>query len=148
VFTSLAEEANLGYVGPAGYRLLAAACLALWAGWLRRRLRRCLLPLCPGCGCPSTARAMVAPCGGPAHPPLLLPVCHTRGSYKTSYATAVAAAFLDGLVLTLVGQTGARTPSCVLRQPPPTSIEVVTVVGAEVVAAAGEATRCRGGCLR
>jgi hypothetical protein len=37
-------------------------------------------------------------------------------------------------------ETGAGTPSCVLRQPPPT--------GAEVVAVAGEATSCRGGCLR
>jgi hypothetical protein len=36
----------------------------------------------------------------------------------------------------------------VLRQPPPTGAEVATVVGAEVVAAAGEAARCRGGCLR
>jgi hypothetical protein len=45
-------------------------------------------------------------------------------------------------------RTGARTPSCVLRQPPPTSAEVVAAVGAEVVATAGEATRCRGGCLR
>jgi hypothetical protein len=40
----------------------------------------------------------------------------------------------------LLVETGARTPSCMLRQPPPT--------GAEVVAAAGEATSCRGGCLR
>jgi hypothetical protein len=39
----------------------------------------------------------------------------------------------------LLVETGARTPSCVLRQPLPT--------GAEVVAAAGEATSCRGGCL-
>jgi hypothetical protein len=70
----------------------------------------------------------------PAHWP------HWGGSYKTSYAVVVAAAFLDGLVLTPVGQTGARTPSCVLRQPPPT--------GTEVAAAAGEATPCRGGCLR
>jgi hypothetical protein len=40
----------------------------------------------------------------------------------------------------LLVETGARTPSCVLRQPPPT--------GAELVAAASEATSCRGGCLR
>ena len=102
MFTSLAKEANLGYTGPAGYRPSAAACLALWAGWLRRRLRRCLLPLWPGHGCPSTARATVVPCVGPPHPRLLLPAGRTRGSYKTSYATGVAAAFLDGLVLTPV----------------------------------------------
>jgi hypothetical protein len=78
VFTSLAEEANLGYVGSACYRLSAVACPTLWAGWLRRCLRRCLLPLWSGRGCSSTARAMVAPCAGPAHPPLLLPAGRTR----------------------------------------------------------------------
>jgi hypothetical protein len=46
------------------------------------------------------------------------------------------------------GRTGARTPSCVLRQPPPTGAEVGAVVGAEVVVAVGEATHCKGGCLR
>jgi hypothetical protein len=40
----------------------------------------------------------------------------------------------------LLVETGARTPSCVLRQPPPTGVEVVT--------ATGEATSCRGGYLR
>jgi hypothetical protein len=40
----------------------------------------------------------------------------------------------------LLVETGARTPSCMLRQPPPTD--------AEVVAVASEATSCRGGCLR
>jgi hypothetical protein len=40
----------------------------------------------------------------------------------------------------LLVKTGARTPSCVLRWPPPT--------GAGVVAVAGEATSCRGSCLR
>jgi hypothetical protein len=43
MFTSLAEEANLGYAGLAGYRSSAVACLALWAGWLWCRLQRCLL---------------------------------------------------------------------------------------------------------
>jgi hypothetical protein len=46
------------------------------------------------------------------------------------------------------GRTGARTPSHVLRHPSSTSAEVAAVVGAEVVAAAGEATHCRGGYLR
>jgi hypothetical protein len=68
MFTSLAEEANLGYAGPAGCR--------------RRQLQRVwLLGLddfgaasnaasCRqvGRGCPSTARATVAPCVGPPHP--------------------------------------------------------------------------------
>jgi hypothetical protein len=43
---------------------------------------------------------------------------------------------------------GVRTPSCMLRQPPSTGAEVAVVVGAEVVATAGEASHCRGGCLR
>jgi hypothetical protein len=46
------------------------------------------------------------------------------------------------------GRTGARTPSCVLRQPPSTGAEVGAVVGAEVVATAGKATRCKGGRRR
>jgi hypothetical protein len=46
------------------------------------------------------------------------------------------------------GRTGARTPSCVLRQPLSTGAEVAAVVGVEVVAAAGEAAHCIGGCLR
>jgi hypothetical protein len=68
MFTSLAEEANLGYAGSAGCR--------------RRQLPR-VWPLgldglgaasnaasChqAGRGCPSTARATVAPCAGPSHP--------------------------------------------------------------------------------
>jgi hypothetical protein len=57
----------------------------------------------PGRGCPSTARATVAPCVGPPHPRLLLPAGRTGGPYKTPYAAGVAATFLDGLVLTLVG---------------------------------------------
>jgi hypothetical protein len=80
--------------------------------------------------------------------PFSCPSATLGGSYKTSYAAVVAAAFLDGLVLTPVGQTGARTPSCALRQSPPTGTEVAAVVDAEVVAAAGEAAPCRGGCLR
>jgi hypothetical protein len=95
VFASLAEEVDLGYAGLAGYGLSAVACPALWARRLRRRLRRCLLPLWPGRGCPSTAWATVPPCAGLAHPPLLLPVDHTGGPYKTSYAAVAAASFLD-----------------------------------------------------
>jgi hypothetical protein len=72
----------------------------------------------------------------------------TGGSYKTSCAAGAAAAFLDGLVLTPSVRTGARTSSRALRQPPSTGAEVAAVVGAGVVAAAGEAACCRGGCLR
>jgi hypothetical protein len=55
---------------------------------------------------------------------------------------------LDDLVLTPSVRTGARTSLRVLRQPPPTGAEVAAVIGAGVVVAAGEAARCRGGCLR
>jgi hypothetical protein len=45
------------------------------------------------------------------------------------------------------GRTGARTSSRAPRQPSSTGAEVAAVVGAEVVAAAGEAAPCKGGCL-
>jgi hypothetical protein len=58
-------------------------------------------------------------------------------------------AFLDGLVLTPAVRTGARTSSWVLGQPLPIGAEVVTATGgADVVASAGEAAHCKGGCLR
>jgi hypothetical protein len=64
-----------------------------------------------GRGCPSTARATVAPCAGPPHPRLL----PHRRSYKTSYAAGAAVVFLDGLVLTPAVRMGARTCSRMLR---------------------------------
>jgi hypothetical protein len=101
-----------------------------------------------GRGCPSTARATVAPCAGWPHSRLLPRRRPHRGAYKTSYATGAGVVFLDGLVLTPVVRMGARTSSCVLGQPPPIGAEVVVAAGgAEVVAAAGEAALCRGGCL-
>jgi hypothetical protein len=61
----------------------------------------------------------------------------------------VEAAFLDGLVLTLVVRTRAKTSSCVLVQPLSIGAEVVATTGGDdVVASAGEAAHCRGGCLR
>jgi hypothetical protein len=69
------------------------------AGWLWCRLRRCLL----------SSR-------------------HTGGPYKTSYATAMAAVFLDGLVLTPVGRNRSENPF--------------------VRAEAAAAHRCRGGRRR
>jgi hypothetical protein len=61
------------------------------------------LAIWPGRGCPSTVQATVVPCVGPPHPRLLPRRWPYWGSYKASYATGVAAAFLDGLVLTPVG---------------------------------------------
>jgi hypothetical protein len=54
-----------------------------------------------------------------------------------SYAAGVAATFLDGLVLTS-WEDGSEDLLC----------GGDTIVGAEVVATAGEAAPCRGGCLR
>jgi hypothetical protein len=61
----------------------------------------------------------------PAPPPAVW--AHWR-PYKTSYAAAVAAAFLDGLVLTPIGQNKSENPF--------------------VRAEAAAAHRCRGGCRR
>jgi hypothetical protein len=99
-------------------------------------------------GYPSTARATVAPCVVLPHPRLLPRRWPHRGSYKTSYAAGAVVAFLDGLVLTPAVRTGARTSLRMLGQRPPIGAEVVTFAGGtDVVAAAGEAAHCRGGCL-
>jgi hypothetical protein len=56
---------------------------------------------------------------------------------------------LDGLVLTPAVRTGVRTSLWVPGQPLPIGAEVVAATGgADVVASAGEAAHCRGGCLR
>jgi hypothetical protein len=148
VFASLAEEADLGYAGPAGYGLSDAACPALWA----RRLRRRLLPLPPaalagawlsvhraGDGC--------AVCGSgtstPSPAPLAVLGGHTRRRTVRGWRRH------SWMVLSsLRGRMGAKTSLRAPRQPPSTGAEVAAVVGAEVVAAAGEAAPCRGGCLR
>jgi hypothetical protein len=74
----------------------------------------------------------------------------TEGSYNTSYAVGAVAAFLDGLVvLTPVVRTGARTSSRALGRPPfagttlvrrwpLSSVPLVRLPTAEVVASAGE----------
>jgi hypothetical protein len=64
MFTSLAEEANFGYAGPAGCRRRQLSCVCLHGldgfGAASRRQT--------GCSCLSTARVMVAPCAGLPHP--------------------------------------------------------------------------------
>jgi hypothetical protein len=140
----------------------AAACLAPRPGWLWCRLRRCLLPLGRGVAVRPphgrrSRRARVGHTHGFSHV-----VGRTGWSYKTSYAVRAAATFLDGLVLTPVVRTGARTSSHVLGRSPfagttlvhrwplssvlrwsPPLVRLPTV---EVVASAGEtvsATCCR-----
>jgi hypothetical protein len=109
-----------------------------------------------GRGCPSTTRATVAPCAGRPHPWLHPHRRPYRGSYKTSYAVG-AAAFLDGLVLTPVVRTGARTSPRALGRPPFAgtvlvrrwplssvlrwSSPLVRLPTAEVVASTGETVR-------
>jgi hypothetical protein len=101
-----------------------------------------------GRGRPSTARATVAPCAGRPHPRLLSHRQPPRAVVQDVVRRGAATVFLDGPVLTPAVRTGARTSSRVLGQPPPIGVEVVTTVGgADVVAAAGEAAHCRGGCL-
>jgi hypothetical protein len=100
-FTGLAEKANFGYAGPAGCK--------------RCQLPRAWLPGSDGPGAASNAaschlvgawlsvhrtgdgRAVRGSATSTASP---APLAVLGGSYKTSYATGVAAAFLDGLVLT------------------------------------------------
>jgi hypothetical protein len=70
-FTSLAEEANFRYAGPANcgcHRPPRASSPA----WMASAPPLTLPPtFWLGRGCPSTTRATVAPCAGPPHPPLL-----------------------------------------------------------------------------
>jgi hypothetical protein len=110
MFTSLAEEANFGYAGPAGRgrRQLPRAWLLGLDGFGAASSVACRRQA--GRGCSSTARATVAPCAGLPHLWRTAPM-PPRGSYKTSYAVKVAVTFLDGLVLTPIGGRGRR-PFC------------------------------------
>jgi hypothetical protein len=101
-----------------------------------------------GRGCPSTARVTIASCAGSPHPRLLPRRRPHRGAIQDVVRRGGGNHVLGWSCTHSRRRTGARTSSRVLRQPPPTGAEVATVVGAEVVAAAGEAARCRGGCLR
>jgi hypothetical protein len=68
MFTSLAEEANLGYTGPAGCgrRQLPRVWLLGSDGFGAASNAASRLQV--GRGCLSTAQATVAPCAGPPHP--------------------------------------------------------------------------------
>jgi hypothetical protein len=101
-----------------------------------------------GRGCPSTTRATVTPCAGPPHPRLLPRRRPHRGAVQDIVRRGGSGRVLGWSCPHSAVRTGARTSSRVLRQPPPTGAEVAAIVGAEVVATAGEAARCRGGCLR
>jgi hypothetical protein len=150
-FAGFAEEANSRYVGP-------TVC-----GAVSCRVSRVWLPGLGGSGAASGA----ASCrwGGawlPVHrtgdgravrglatsTASLAPSVAPGGRTRRRTRVWVVAAFLDGLVLTPVVRTGAKTSSCALVQPLPIGAEVVAATGgADVVASAGEAAHCRGGCL-
>jgi hypothetical protein len=146
---ALRRRRTLGARGQPFVAPSAAACLAPWPGWLWCRLRCCLLPLgWSMAGRPPYGRRSCRPRVGHIHG-FSRAAGRTRGLYKTSYAAGAATAFLDGFVLTPAVRTGAKTSSCTLVQPLPIGAEVVAATGGtDVVASAGEAAHCRGGCLR
>jgi hypothetical protein len=137
----------------------AATCLAPWPRWLWCRLRRCLLLLGRGVAiCLShgrqSRRAQVRHIHGFSLAAGRTVPTPSGGSYKASYTVGVAAAFLDGLVLTPVGgrergplrarakaaAVAGKPPvqrwplSSVLRWSPP----LVRLPTTKVVASAGE----------
>jgi hypothetical protein len=128
--------------------LLAAACLAPWLRWPWGRLRRCLLPLGRGVAVRPPherwlRRARVRHIHGFSR------TTGRTGGGRTRRRTPRGWRRCSWMVLSsLHGRTGARTSSRAPRQPPSTGAEVAAVIGAEVVAAAGEVAPCRGGCLR
>jgi hypothetical protein len=146
---ALRRRQTLGTRGQPSVAPSAVACLAPWPGWLWCRLRGCLLPLGRSVATrPQHGRRSRRARVGHIHG-FSRTTGRTGRSYKTSYATGAATAFLDGLVLAPAVRTEAKTSSCVLVQPLPIGAEVVAATsGADVVASAGEAAHCRGGCLR
>jgi hypothetical protein len=68
MFTSLAEEANFGYAGPAncGRRQLPRVCLLGLDGFGATSSAACRRQA--GRGCSSTAQATIASCAGLSHP--------------------------------------------------------------------------------
>jgi hypothetical protein len=104
-------------------------------------------------GCPSTARATVAPCAGRPHPRLLSHRRPHRGVVQDVVRRGGGGGILgwscphsrseDGSEDLFVRALG-RLPFAGTTL----GAQVATVVGAEVVAAAGEAPHYRGGCLR
>jgi hypothetical protein len=87
-------------------------------GWLWCRLWRCLLLLGRGVAVrPPHGRRSRRAQVGHIHG-FSCAAGHTGGSYKTSYAAGAASALLDGLFLTPLVRTGARTSSRALGRPP------------------------------
>jgi hypothetical protein len=104
-----------------------------------------------GCGCPSTARVTVALCIGRARPrpfPCRWPhrgvvqdIVRRRGGVRVPGQSCHHSRSEDGSEDLLVQAGAAAIRRCGV------GAQVAAVVGAEVVAAIGEACYCRGGCL-
>jgi hypothetical protein len=125
----------------------AAACPVPRLGWPRRRLRRCLLPFWLGRGCPSTARAMVAPCADLPHPRLLPRRQPHRGAVQDVVRRRGGGRVLGWSCPHSRSEDGnedlfTRARAAAIRRYD-TGARVAVVVGAEVVAAAGEAPHCK-----
>jgi hypothetical protein len=105
-----------------------------------------------GCGCPSTARAMVAPCVGRPRPwpfPRHWPhrggrttCCTPQGQCLCPRMVLSSLCCEDGSEYLLVRAGAAAIRRCGV------GAQVAAVVGAEVVVAIGGASRCISGCLR
>jgi hypothetical protein len=102
----------------------------------------------PGRGCSSTARAMVAPCTGLPHPWLLPRYRPHRGIVQDVTRRVGGSLILGWSCPHSLSEDGSEDLFTHAEAAPPTGVEVAAVVSAEVVTAAGEAARCRGGCLR
>jgi hypothetical protein len=141
VFAGFAEGANPGYAGPAVCGAVSCRVSGSQA-WVALVLP---LALPPAAGaehdCPSTARATIAPCTGWPHPWLL--------PRHRSHREVVQDVVRRG------GGGGVLGWSCPHSRSEDESEDLFVRAGAaaasggaDVVASAGEATHCRGGCLR
>jgi hypothetical protein len=105
-----------------------------------------------GCGCPSTTRATVAPCVGRPHPRPFLRRRPHRGVIQDVVRREGGVCVLgwscphsrseDGSEDLLVRTGAAAIRRCGV------GAQAAAVISAEVVVAIGEASHCRGGCLR
>jgi hypothetical protein len=105
-----------------------------------------------GRGCPSTARAMVTPCAGRPHPRLHPRRRPYRGVVQDVVRHGGGGGVLGWSCPHSHSEDGsedlfARAGVAAIHRYG-TGAQVAAIVGAEVVAAAGEAPHYRGGCLR
>jgi hypothetical protein len=104
-----------------------------------------------GCGCPSTARATVTPCLGRPRPRpvsrrrphwgVVQDVIRRRGGIRVPGWSCPHSRSKDGSEDLLVRAGAIAIRRCGV------GAQVAAVIGAEVVAAIGEVSHCRGGCL-